>query len=159
MIVYDYFRSSASYRLRIALNLKGLQPDRRYVHLAKGEQRSADYKALNPQGFVPFLIDDYFSLSQSLAMIEYLDEKYPNPPLLPNNIEERATVRQIAQLIACDIHPLNNTRILGYLSNELKLSDAAKTQWYCKWIHEGFTALETMLANRKGASLFCVGDT
>ncbi|MCA3061660.1 MAG: glutathione S-transferase N-terminal domain-containing protein, partial [Rhodocyclaceae bacterium] len=91
MIVYDYFRSSASYRLRIALNLKGLQPDRRYVHLAKGEQRSADYKALNPQGFVPFLIDDYFSLSQSLAMIEYLDEKYPNPPLLPNNIEERAT--------------------------------------------------------------------
>ena len=159
MIVYDYFRSSASYRLRIALNLKGLQPDRRYVHLAKGEQRSADYKALNPQGFVPFLIDDNFSLSQSLAMIEYLDEKYPNPPLLPSNIEERATVRQIAQLIACDIHPLNNTRILGYLSNELKLSDAAKTHWYCKWIHEGFTALETMLAKRSKASLFCVGDT
>ena len=158
MIIYDYFRSSASYRLRIALNLKGLQPERRSVHLAKGEQRAADYKALNPQGFVPFLIDGDFALSQSLAIIEYLDEKYPDPPLLPDNIEARATVRQIAQLIACDIHPLNNTRILGYLGNELKLSDAAKTQWYCRWIHEGLSALESMLAKRNNVSPFCVGD-
>ena len=158
MIVYDYFRSSASYRLRIALNLKGLQPERRFVHLVKGEQRGTDYKALNPQGFVPFLIDDDFSLSQSLAMIEYLDEKYPQPPLLPPGIEARAVARQIAQLIACDIHPLNNTRILSYLKNQLQVDEAARTQWYCHWIQEGFTALETMLAKRTVASAFCVGD-
>ncbi len=163
MIVYDYFRSSASYRLRIALNLKGLTPERRYVHLVKGEQRGADYKALNPQGFVPFLIDDaltpHFSLSQSLAMIEYLNEKYPDPPLLPTSAEDRAVVRQIAQLIACDIHPLNNTRILSYLKNELQVDEAGRTKWYCRWIHEGFTALETMLVRRPVASTFCVGET
>ena len=159
MIVYDYFRSSASYRLRIALNLKGLQPERRFVHLVKGEQRGADYKALNPQGFVPFLIDDDFSLSQSLAMIEYLDEKYPQPPLLPPGIEARAVARQIAQLIACDIHPLNNTRILSYLKNQLQVDEAARTRWYCHWILEGFTALEAMLTKRAVASKFCVGDT
>ncbi len=158
MIVYDYFRSSASYRMRIALNLKGLKPDRRFVHLAKGEQRAPEYKALNPQGFVPFLVDDDFSLSQSMAMIEYLDEKYPEPPLLPKDIETRAIARQIAQLIACDIHPLNNSRILAYLSNDLKLSDAAKAQWICKWIHDGFTALETMLAKRATQTKFCVAD-
>jgi maleylacetoacetate isomerase len=159
MIVYDYFRSSASYRLRIALNLKGLKPERRFVHLAKGEQRAADYKALNPQGFVPLLIDDDFSLGQSMAMIEYLDEKYPTPPLMPADIESRAVARQIAQLIACDIHPLNNSRVLAYLSNDLKLSDATKAQWICKWIHDGFAALEAMLAKRTTQSKFCIGDT
>ena len=162
MIVYDYFRSSASYRLRIALNLKGLTPERRFVHLVKGEQRGADYRALNPQGFVPFLIDaavtPHFSLSQSLAMIEYLDEKYPDPPLLPASAEDRAVVRQIAQLIACDIHPLNNTRILSYLKNELQVDEAGRTKWYCRWIDEGFTALETMLVRRATASTFCVGE-
>jgi len=163
MIVYDYFRSSASYRLRIALNLKGLTPERRFVHLVKGEQRGADYRALNPQGFVPFLIDaavtPHFSLSQSLAMIEYLDETYPDPPLLPASAEDRAVVRQIAQLIACDIHPLNNTRILSYLKNELQVDEAGRTKWYCRWIDEGFTALETMLVRRATASSFCVGET
>jgi maleylacetoacetate isomerase len=158
MLIYDYFRSSASFRLRIALNLKGLKPERRFVHLAKGEQRSADYKALNPQGFVPFLIDGDFSLSQSMAMIEYLDEKYPEPPLLPKNSETRALARQIAQIIACDIHPLNNARILTYLSGDLKLSDAAKTQWVCRWIHDGFAALEMMLSKRATHTKFCVGD-
>ncbi len=159
MIVYDYFRSSASYRLRIALNLKGLQPERRFVHLVKGEQRGAEYKALNPQGFVPFLVEGDFSLSQSLAMIEYLDEKYPEPPLLPSNLEDRALARQIAQLIACDIHPLNNTRILSYLKNELQVDEAGRTKWYCRWIHEGFTALESLLVRRPRASTFCVGET
>jgi maleylacetoacetate isomerase len=158
MIVYDYFRSSASFRLRIALNLKRLTPEQRAVHLGRGEQKAPDYKAINPQGFVPFLVDGNFTLSQSLAIIEYLDEKFPEPPLLPATPEARAQVRQIAQLIACDIHPLNNSRVLAYLTDELKLSDAAKTKWYCGWIHEGFTALETILANRPARSQFCVGD-
>ncbi len=159
MIVYDYFRSSASYRLRIALNLKGLAPEFRSIHLGKGEQRSADYKAINPQGFVPYLIDGDFHLSQSLAIIEYLDDKYPDPPLMPKDVEQRALVRQIALLIACDIHPLNNSRILTYLTDDLKVSDAVKTQWYCGWIDEGFTALEKMLATRKVQSPFCIGDS
>ncbi len=159
MIVYDYFRSSASYRLRIALNLKGLVPEFRNIHLGKGEQRSVEYKAVNPQGFVPYLIDGDFQLSQSLAIIEYLDDKYPNPPLMPKDVEQRAFVRQIALLIACDIHPLNNSRILTYLTDDLKVSDAVKTRWYCGWIDEGFTALETMLAARNVQSPFCVGDT
>ncbi len=141
------------------MNLKGLSPEQRRIHLAKGEQKSATYKALNPQGFVPYLIDGEFTLTQSLAMIEYLDEKYPDPPLMPTTIEDRARARQIAQLIACDIHPLNNTRVLAYLSDTLKVSDSVKTQWYCGWIHDGFTALETMLASRKQQTLFCVGDT
>ena len=159
MIVYDYFRSSASFRLRIALNLKNLSPEMRAVHLGKGEQKSPDYKAVNPQGLVPFLIDGEVRLSQSLAIIEYLDEKYPAPLLLPANIEARAMARQIALLIACDIHPLNNTRVLTYLTDELKVADAVKTQWYCGWIHEGFTALEAMLRARPVQTDFCVGDT
>ncbi len=159
MIVYDYFRSSASFRLRIALNLKGLTPELRNVHLGKGEQKSTEYKAVNPQGLVPYLIDGDFRLSQSLAIIEYLDDKYPQPPLLPANIEDRAVVRQIAQMIACDIHPLNNARVLTYLSDELKVSDAVKTTWYCGWIHDGFTAIEAQLQARPVQSKFCVGDT
>jgi maleylacetoacetate isomerase len=159
MIVYDYFRSSASYRLRVALNLKGLSPERRSIHLGNGEQKGARFKAVNPQGFVPYLIDGDFHLAQSLAIIEYLDEKYPAPPLMPTNIEDRAWVRQIAQIIACDIHPLNNSRILGYLSNDLKVNDAVKAQWVCGWIHDGFAAIETLLAARANQSSFCLGDT
>jgi maleylacetoacetate isomerase len=158
MIVYDYFRSSASYRLRIALNLKGLSPERRSIHLGNGEQKAAAFKAVNPQGFVPYLIDGDFHLAQSLAIIEYLDEKYPAPPLMPTNIEDRAWVRQLAQIVACDIHPLNNSRILGYLSNDLKVSDAVKAQWVCGWIHDGFMAIETLLAARTTKSIFCLGD-
>jgi maleylacetoacetate isomerase len=159
MIVYDYFRSSASFRLRIALNLKGLSPERRTIHLAKGEQREPAYKAVNPQGFVPYMIEDDFALAQSLSIIEYLDEVYPEPPLLPRDAKQRARVRQFAQMIACDIHPLNNTRVLSYLSEQLKLSDSDKTRWYCHWIAEGFDALETQLARRAVQSPFCVGDT
>ena len=159
MILYGYFRSSAAYRVRIAMNLKKLTPEQRSVHLAKKLNLHAEYKAVNPQGFVPYLVDDDFSLSQSLAIIEYLDELYPEPPLLPADIFERATARALAQLIACDIHPLNNTRVLSYLTDKLKIADADKISWYCHWINEGFTALETLLANRNVQSAFCVGDT
>jgi maleylpyruvate isomerase len=157
MIVYEYFRSSASFRLRIALNLKGLASEKRYVNLAVGEQKQAAHKAVNPQGFVPYLIDDDFELSQSLAIIEYLDEKHPTPPLLPADIRLRARSRQIAQIVACDIHPVNNSRILGYLTNDLKLSDAERTRWICGWIHDGFVAIEALLSQTN--STFCVGDS
>ena len=159
MILYGYFRSSAAYRVRIALNLKNLTPEQRSVHLLKKINLTPEYKAVNPQGLVPYLIDDDFHLSQSLAIIEYLDELHPEPPLLPKNIHDRAAARAIAQMIACDIHPLNNTRILSYLTDKLQASDAQKTLWYCHWIHEGFTALETVLANRKTPGAFCVGDS
>jgi maleylpyruvate isomerase len=159
MIIYDYFRSSAAYRVRIALNLKGLTPEHRSIHLGQGEQRETAYKAINPQGFVPYLVEDDFQLSQSLAIIEYLDEQYPQPPLLPTSLQARARARQIAQIVACDIHPLNNSRILGYLSNDLKVSDTVKTQWVCGWIHDGFSAIETLLAARAVQTKFCVGDT
>ncbi|MBI3716333.1 MAG: maleylacetoacetate isomerase [Betaproteobacteria bacterium] len=157
MIVYGYFRSSASYRLRIALNLKGLAPEMRFVHLLKGEQHNPAYREVNPQGFVPYFIDGDFQLSQSMAIIEYLDETHPEPPLLPKDPRDRALVRQIAQIVACDIHPLNNTRILTYLSKDLKVSDEQKAQWYCRWIHDGFSVIEGLLATRKDR--FCVGDT
>lgn len=158
MIIYDYFRSSASFRLRIALNLKDLSAERRSVHLVRGEQKQSAYRDINPQGLVPFLVDGDIGLSQSLAIIEYLEEKYPTPPLLPADIESRAFARQIAQLIACDIHPLNNTRVLAYLGDTLKADESARTRWYCGWIHEGFTALETMLQRRPVQSPFCIGD-
>jgi len=159
MIIYDYFRSSAAYRVRIALNLKGLTAERQSIHLGNGAQREAAYKAINPQGFVPYLVEDDFQLSQSLAIIEYLDEKYPAPPLLPSLLQLRARARQIAQIVACDIHPLNNSRILGYLSTDLNVTDAKKTQWVCGWIHDGFLAIETLLSTRERPTTFCVGDT
>ena len=160
MIVYDYFRSSAAYRLRIALNLKGLAPTRRYVNLFNNAHRSADYRAINPQGLLPYLIDDDgFELSQSLAMIEYLDETVPQPPLMPTGARERAFARCVAQIVACDIHPVNNKRILDKLSDDFQISDDVKTRWYCGWIHEGFVALEKILEKRKVQSKFCVGET
>ncbi len=158
MILYEYFRSSAAFRVRIALNLKGLSPDRRYIHLANGEQHTAAYKYMNPQALVPLLVDGEFSLSQSLAIIEYLDETYPDPPLLPMNSCDRAWVRSVAQLIACDIHPVNNLRVLNYLSNTLGQGDEAKNRWYCHWINEGFGALEKMLERRTVQSTFCLGE-
>jgi len=159
MIVYEYFRSSAAFRLRIALNLKGLKPARRFIHLADGEQRKAEYRAVNPQALVPYFVEGEFTLAQSLAIIEYLDETHPDPALLPQDARQRAWVRSVAQMIACDIHPLNNLRVLQYLSDQLNVGDDAKTRWYCHWIIEGFAALEKMLAGRPGQSTFCLGET
>ncbi len=159
MIAYEYFRSSAAFRLRIALNLKQLHLERRYIHLLNGAQRAPDYLAINPQGLVPFLADGEFGLSQSLAIIEYLDETHPEPPLLPETPRDRAWVRSVALLIACDIHPLNNLRVLNYLADPLQQNEEARNRWYCHWIREGFVALEEMLVQRKVQSPFCLGET
>lgn len=157
--LYGYFRSSAAYRVRIALNLKGLAYDQAVVNLVKGEQRSDDYRARNPQGMVPTLeTDDGVRLTQSLAICEYLEERHPTPPLLPPSPEERARVRALAQLVASEIHPLNNLRVLKYLVHELKVGDEAKTIWYRHWITEGFDALEAMLSREAGSGEFCHGD-
>ena len=159
MLVYDYFRSSAAYRVRIALNLKALTPERRSIHLLNGEQHTPAFRAINPQGFVPYLVDGDFTLSQSLAIIEYLDETYPDPPLLPADARGRAVARQIAQMIACDIHPVNNKRILDKLTSDFAATEAAKARWYCGWIHDGFVAIEALLAARGVAHPFCLGAT
>lgn len=158
MILHDYFRSSAAFRVRIALNLKGLVAERRFVHLLNGDQRSAAYRALNPQGLVPILEDAGRSFPQSLAIIEYLDETHPAPPLLPHEAADRAWVRAFAQIAACDMHPLNNLRVLNYLRDEFKVDEAARNRWYQHWIREGFVAMEAMLAARDVASPFCFGD-
>jgi maleylacetoacetate isomerase len=159
MKLYDYFRSSAAYRVRIALNLKGVAPERAFVHLRRNDQRSEDYLALNPQGLVPMLVaDDGAVLTQSLAIIEYLDEAHPAPPLLPVTPSERARVRGIALEIACDIHPLNNLRVLQYLKNTLGVSEEQKDAWYKYWIDVGLEALETRLARDPATGRFCHGD-
>jgi maleylpyruvate isomerase len=132
--LYGYFRSSAAYRVRIALNLKSVSYEYLLVHLVKGEQSDERYRALNPQALVPTLVDDGQRFTQSIAIIEYLDEKVPDPPLLPATPEARARVRAIAQAIACDIHPLNNLRVLKYLTSTLGVSeDAARNAWYRHW--------------------------
>jgi maleylpyruvate isomerase len=158
MLLYDYYRSSAAYRVRIALNLKGLEAERRFVHLRKGEQRAPDYLRTNPQGLIPTLVVGDRRLTQSLAIIEYLDEKHPEPPLLPRDAEGRAFVRSIALAIACDIHPIDNTRVLAYLEKPLGLDQATRDEWYRHWIREGFKAIEALVSQRP-ASTFCCGDT
>jgi maleylacetoacetate isomerase len=158
MLLYDYFRSSAAYRVRIALNLKGLECERRFVHLRRGEQRSPEYLEVNPQGLVPTLVVGHRRLTQSLAIIEYLDEKHPLPPLLPPGAEDRAFVRAIAMAIACDIHPIDNTRVLQYLEKTLGIDQAGRDEWYRHWVREGFNAIEATLAERDAAA-FCFGDT
>ena len=159
MKLYDYFRSSAAYRVRIALNLKGLTPAREFVHLRRNVQRSDDYLALNPQGLVPVLVTDGGEvLTQSLAIIGYLDDIHPDPPLLPAAVADRARVRGIALEIACDIHPLNNLRVLQYLKNTLGVSEEQKDAWYKYWIDVGLEALETRLARDKATGRFCHGD-
>jgi maleylacetoacetate isomerase len=160
MRLYDYFRSSAAYRVRIALNLKGVVPDERtFVHLRMGNQRAQDYLALNPQGLVPALaLDDGEVLTQSLAIIEYLDETHPVPPLLPAAPAERARVRAIALSIACEIHPLNNLRVLNYLIGTLGVSREQKDGWYRYWVDVGFEALEKSLSRDPATRRFCHGD-
>jgi len=147
LVHYTYAHSSAAYRTRIALNLKGLKPEERFIHLLKdgGQQHSAGYAALNPLELVPTLVDGGETFAQSLAIIEYLDETYPEPPLLPATPAARARVRQIALSIACDIHPVNNLRVRQYLTNVLHINDAASKAWYRHWIDVGFKAVETML--------------
>ncbi|MGQ0591366.1 MAG: maleylacetoacetate isomerase [Gammaproteobacteria bacterium] len=163
MILYTYFRSSAAYRVRIALNLKGITYEPRFVHLARGEQHAAAYRALNPQGLVPVLVHGARVLTQSLAILEYLDEGFPTPPLLPPAPELRARARAFTGLVACDIHPLDNLRVLRYLEHALGQGPEARGQWYRHWIQEGFRALETMLGETMlgvdaGAGAYCLGQ-
>lgn len=153
-ILYDYWRSSASYRVRIALNLKGINYDRRPIDLLTSEQKSAEYRSLNPEGLVPMLEIDGHRLTQSMAIITYLDTRFPNPPLIPAMAPERAHVGAMSMIVACDIHPLNNLRVLKYLKNELKHSQEEIDAWYAHWIDEGLPALEAMAAPRAGKFLF-----
>ncbi len=154
--LYTYFRSSAAFRVRIALNLKGLAYEPVFVHLAKGEHRTSEYLALNPQGLVPALADDDRLLTQSLAILEYLEETHPEPPLLPKDAAARARVRSLALLVACEIHPLNNLRALTYLRKELGQSEEQVNAWYRHWIADGLTKLEAELVRAPGR--FCHGD-
>lgn len=158
--LYTYFRSSAAYRVRIALNLKGMDYQAVPVHLVRngGEHKSAEYLALNPQGLVPALETDGQVLTQSLAILEYLDETHPDPALLPADPLGRARVRAIAQAIACDIHPINNLRVLQYLGGTLGLDQAAKDDWYRHWVETGLQAVEAMLAADRRTGTFCHGD-
>lgn len=157
--LYGYFRSSAAYRVRIALNLKGLPYHQSPVNLVKGEQRDEDNLARNPQGLVPILkTDEGAQLTQSLAICEYLDECHPAPALLPSDPLERVRVRSLSQVVACEIHPLNNLKVLKYLVIELGVNDDTKLAWYRHWIHEGFGALEAMLTPEAGTGDFCHGD-
>jgi maleylacetoacetate isomerase len=157
VLLHDYFRSSAAYRVRIALNLKGVDYDSRPVNLVEGAQRSEEYRALNPQGLVPTLEIDGLRLTQSLAIIVYLDQKFPEPPLMPGDPADQAHVRAMALSIACDIHPLNNLRVLKYLKGELGQPQEEVDAWYRHWVTEGLAALEATSAARAGAFLF--GDT
>ena len=159
MKLYDYFRSSAAYRVRIGLKLKGLEYESIPVHLVRdgGEQLKPEYRAINPGALVPSLVDQGATITQSLAILEYLDEVHPLMPLMPRDALGRARVRSLAMAIACDIHPLNNLRILRYLVKQAGLTDDAKNAWYVHWVQEGFAALETQLATSADTGRFCHG--
>lgn len=162
LTLYSYFRSSAAYRVRIALNLKGLPHDTTYINLIKdgGQQHSEAYRQLNPQELVPALtIGSTGILTQSLAIIEYLEESHAEPSLLPGTAAERAQIRAFALAISCDIHPLNNLRVQNYLKNKLNVSDSDKTRWLHHWMDKGFSALEQQLSNTGARRCFCFGNT
>ena len=159
MKLYGYFRSSAAYRVRIALALKGLSYDAVSVHLAKGEQYRPEYAAINPQNLVPVLEDEGQRLYQSLAIMQYLDETWPEPPLLPKDRYARNRVRSLALITACEIHPLNNPRVLNYLTGKLGISEEQKLEWYHHWVKTGFAALEKRLASEPYTGRFCHGDS
>lgn len=161
MKLYTYFRSSAAYRVRIALNLKELAYDPIPIHLLRdgGEHKKAAYKVKNPLGVVPTLETDSVVLTQSLAIMEWLDDSYPDRPLLPKHPDARAHVRSIAHTIACDIHPINNLRVLGYLTNTLGVTDEQKSDWYRHWVEEGLMAVERLLITGGSRGRFCYGDT
>lgn len=158
--LYSYWRSSASYRVRMALQIKGLSHDIVPVHLVRsgGEQHRDFFRQRNPQGLVPCLVDGGVVLTQSLAIIEYLEERHPQPPLLPKSASRRAQARMIAQAIACDIHPLNNLRVLRYLGETADLSDSARSQWYRHWTETGLRAVESLLRQAGSDSRFCVSE-
>ncbi|WP_119344340.1 maleylacetoacetate isomerase [Facilibium subflavum] len=158
MILYDYFRSSASYRVRIVLNLKNITYQTVPIHLVKdgGQQFSPKYQVINPQKRVPALQDGDFIVTQSLAIIDYLEDCYPAPSIYPKDVKCKSQVKSMAQLICCDIHPLNNLAVLNYLTDMFKVDTDEKTTWYQHWIIEGFTVIEQQL--RQSAGLFCFGD-
>jgi maleylacetoacetate isomerase len=158
MKLFGFSRSSAAFRVRIALNLKGLAHEDGFIHLRRGEQRRAEYLAVNPQGLVPALEADGHTLIQSMAIIEYLDETHPQPPFLPGDSAGRARVRALAQIVACDIHPINNLRVLRYLHGSLGHEEAAIEIWYNHWIAAGFEAFEKLLAADQRTGTFSHGD-
>ena len=159
--LYGYFRSSAAFRARIALNLKGIKPELRFVHLLRdgGEQHTPEYTALNPQELIPALVHDGHTITQSLAIIEYLNEIVPEPPLLPKDAYGRARCRELAYAVACDIHPVNNLRVGRFIKHTWNISDDDIVRWQRHWIKIGFDALETMLSSSPDTGKFCHGDT
>ncbi len=163
MKLYGYWRSSAAYRVRIALNLKDIRAEHISVHLVKdgGQQHTQEYRELNPQELVPTLVTQLagkeFKLTQSLAILDFLDDQYNKAPLLPSSITDKSIVKSMALLVACDVHPLNNLSVLQYLSNDLGVDADAKNAWYQHWIVKGFNALESMLEQYSGK--YCFGDT
>lgn len=161
MKLYSYFRSSAAFRARIALNLKNIAYEIVPVHLTRegGAQYSTFYQALNPQGLVPALEHNGHIITQSMAIIEYVNEVHPEPALLPENPYLRAQARALALSIACDIHPLNNLRVLNYLTHDLESTDEEKKQWYTHWIQLGFAAIEKTLQTQANKGFFCFGET
>jgi maleylpyruvate isomerase len=158
MKLYGYFQSSAAFRVRIALHLKTLPYENATVDLLKGDHRTPEFERVNPEQAIPALVDGDKTLVQSLSIIEYLDEAYPEPPLLPSTPEGRARVRGLAQLVACDIHPLNNLRVLKYLSQKIGLNKDQRNAWYLHWIEEGFRAFEAMLSRSRETGTFCHGN-
>jgi maleylacetoacetate isomerase len=158
MKLYGFFRSSAAFRVRIALNLKGLAYETVPIHLRRNDQTKPDYRGVNPQGLVPTLEDDGRTLIQSMAIIEYLDETHPDPPLLPADPADRARARALADIVACDIHPINNLRVLRYLTHSFGRGESEIAAWYNHWIETGFQALETLLAGDPRTGVFCHGD-
>lgn len=158
MKLHDYYRSSAAYRVRIALNLKGLVYDSVAHDLRTNEQRESGYLAINPQGLVPALEVEGGTLTQSIAICEYLDETHPEPALLPSEPVHRARVRGLALAVACDTHPLNNSGVLQYLTDTLGVSEQARRDWYAHWIARGFGAIETALRASPATGRFCHGD-
>ena len=157
--LFTYWRSSTAYRVRIAMNLKGLSYEPSYVSIPQMAHRSAEYTALNPQGLVPTLVEDGKVVAQSLAILEFLEEQHPQPPLLPQGSYERAYVRALAQVVACEVHPLNNVRVLKYLEKTLGVAEDARLAWYRHWMADGLAAYEAMLERRQLSGLYSFGDT
>lgn len=157
--LYTFFRSSTSYRVRIALSVKGLQWEPRFVSLPKMEHRDSAYLDVNPQGLVPALVEENgHVLAQSLAILEYLEEAYPEPPILPKDLYERAYVRRLSQIVGCDIHPLNNVRVLKWFAANVPGNKALADAWYAHWVGEGFLAIEACLVREARHGAYCLGD-